>query len=66
MTVYLNEKPVEITNNMTLSDFLVKQKIPSQGVAVAINQKVIPRDQWKSTLLADQQSILLIHIVSGG
>jgi len=66
MTVYLNEKPVETARNITLSDFLANQKVPSQGVAVAVNQKVIPRDQWASTQLADQQSVLLIHIVSGG
>ncbi|NMA75188.1 MAG: sulfur carrier protein ThiS [Bacteroidales bacterium] len=66
MTVYLNEKPVTITKDITLSDFLAQQEVPSQGIAVAIDQKVIPRNQWESTLLADQQNILLIHIVSGG
>lgn len=66
MTVYLNEKPFSVAKETTLFDFLSEQKVPNQGIAVAIDQRVIPRDQWKSTRLSDQLKILLIHAVSGG
>lgn len=66
MTVYLNEKPFSVAKGTTLFDFLSAQKVPNQGIAVAINQRVISRDQWKATLLTDQLKILLIHAVSGG
>ncbi|WP_313190525.1 sulfur carrier protein ThiS [Sphingobacterium sp.] len=47
-----------------LMDLELKGK--TKGVAVALNNQVIPRDRWSDTLLADTDSILIITATQGG
>ncbi len=36
------------------------------GIAVALNDTVIPRDQWAASRLRDGDSVEVIHAVQGG
>lgn len=47
-----------------LMDLELKGK--TKGVAVALNNQVIPRDKWSDTLLTDSDSILIITATQGG
>lgn len=47
-----------------LMDLELKGK--TKGVAVALNNQVIPRDRWSDTLLTDTDSILIITATQGG
>lgn len=38
----------------------------SQGVAVAVNDEVIQRTEWKSTILKPQDRVEVVHAVAGG
>lgn len=38
----------------------------SKGVAVAVNDTVIPKSRWKTTALNPGDSIEIIHAVQGG
>lgn len=38
----------------------------SKGIAVAVNNEVIPKEQWPSRLLQEQDSILIITATQGG
>ena len=40
--------------------------LPDKGIAVALNGQVVRRPQWASTLLVDQDSILIITATQGG
>lgn len=50
-----------------LSD-LVQQYYPENtlGLAVAVNQKVVPKSQWANFKLSDKDQILLITATQGG
>jgi sulfur carrier protein len=37
-----------------------------QGLAVAVNGKVIPKKSWSETLLNDKDKVLLVTAVQGG
>ena len=47
-----------------LMDLELKGK--TKGVAVALNNQVLPRDKWSDTLLTDTDSILIITATQGG
>jgi len=47
-----------------LMDLELKGK--TKGVAVALNNQVIPREKWSDTLLTDTDSILIITATQGG
>ena len=47
MKVQVNNKEVEIDSASTLTQLITKLELPSQGIAVAINNKMIPRTEWE-------------------
>lgn len=66
MQVLYNGETVELGSATKVSDFLAFQSIATNGVAVAINNKVIPKTNWSSTELKDQDKILVITAAQGG
>lgn len=45
---------------------LFKTKGQIKGVAVALNQRVVPKSQWSETKLNNQDNILLLTATQGG
>jgi len=45
---------------------LLKTKGQTKGVAVALNQRVIPKSQWSETKIQNQDNILLLTATQGG
>ncbi|RKS96816.1 sulfur carrier protein ThiS [Chryseobacterium defluvii] len=37
-----------------------------KGIAIALNNRIIPRSDWATTILKDQDSILIITATQGG
>lgn len=37
-----------------------------KGIAIALNNRIIPRSDWTTTILKDQDSILIITATQGG
>jgi sulfur carrier protein len=66
MTVKLNDRPCELPEGTTLDIFVNSLGIPLQGVAIAIDHEVIPRNEWPHTTLADGMTLMLIQATSGG
>ncbi|WP_300799254.1 sulfur carrier protein ThiS [uncultured Alistipes sp.] len=66
MEVFVNRRPVEVGEPMTLAELLVREGIPAEGVAVAVNNRVVPRAEWAATPLGEQMKITVIRAVCGG
>lgn len=66
MEVILNDKPCEVKDNTSLADFVRSLGLEQEGIAIAVNYEVVPKDQWAQTMLADKMELMLIHAVSGG
>jgi sulfur carrier protein len=66
MRVYLNNKEME-TAESTLASFLQSQALlETRGIAVAVNEEVIPRNEWARQALHENDSILIITATQGG
>lgn len=66
MRIKLNDKIYEVEEGTTLAAFAETQGIRPQGVAIAIDYRVIPKSQWGNTQLTEDTELLLIQAVSGG
>jgi sulfur carrier protein len=66
MTVTLNDKTYGIAEGTTLAAFIATQGLKPEGIAVAINNTVVPKKKWADTVLSDGQELILIRAVSGG
>lgn len=67
MKVVLNGNEVKIEVGETLLTLLEKNNLTDQkGIAVALNDKVIPKKNWEDHLLSSGDSITLIMATAGG
>lgn len=67
MTILLNENKVILPNDyMTVADLVKWKEIPSQGTAIAVNNKLIKQDKWSITNLKDEDQITVISAAFGG
>lgn len=65
MKLKVNDKEVE-TGAATLSLFIQEQNLPTTGIAVAVNNRMVPRTEWDSFALNEGDNILIIKAVCGG
>ena len=67
MTIIYNDTNLDLPNNyMTLEDLAKLKKIPLQGSAIALNDKLIKKEQWSVTPLKDFDRITVITAAFGG
>ena len=66
MLIRLNDKALQCTDSLTITAFLIEQDRLKPGSALAVNQRIIPRDHWDHVVLHDGDSILLFQAIAGG
>ena len=66
MKIFLNNKEYEIAMGTTLSDLLTILDKEPNGIAFAINNKVVKKELWNETILEEGAKIILIKAVCGG
>ena len=66
MEVFINHSPVETDAATTLAELLMQEGIATDGIAVAIDNKVVPRSEWPTTRLQAGTKITVIRAVCGG
>lgn len=66
MTVTLNNKLIELRKESTLHQLIEQEKIPTQNVAIAVNNRLVMRSMWGNTILQDGDNIVAIVAAYGG
>ena len=65
MKVNINDKPTEVESQQLLS-LAAELSLPEKGVAVAVNNHMVPRTDWDKTTVSEGDNILIIKAVCGG
>ncbi|RRR42446.1 sulfur carrier protein ThiS [Mycolicibacter terrae] len=65
MIVNVNEKQVEVAEATTVAALLTSMGYPDRGIAVAVDQAVLPRSRWATTL-SDGARLEVVSAVQGG
>jgi sulfur carrier protein len=65
MIIQVNSEDVVVDENMTVAALLKSLGYPDRGIAVAVDQAVVPRSRW-ATALSDGASIEVVTAVQGG
>ena len=65
MKVTVNNREVETkaSNLLLLSQQL---NLPPAGIAVAVNNRIVPRAEWENFTIAQGDSLIIIKAVCGG
>ncbi len=67
MTIHVNDQPREIAVGLSLADLVRDLGLADRkGVAIAIDDEVVPRSTWPTRALAEGERILVIQATQGG
>ncbi len=67
MTIHVNDQPRTVNDGAQLADLLRELGLAERkGVAIAINDDVVPRAAWSTRALADGERVLVIQATQGG
>ncbi|MGF3554888.1 MAG: sulfur carrier protein ThiS [Thermoplasmatota archaeon] len=66
MSIEVNGKNIQWVQNETVEQLLKRMKYTFPLVVVKVNEKVIPRKDFGTTIIPDKSKIAVIHMISGG
>jgi sulfur carrier protein len=65
MIIRVNADDLEVDDQTTVAALLQSLGYPDRGIAVAVDQAVLPRSRWATTL-SDGANIEVVTAVQGG
>lgn len=67
ITMTINGKPVEVPSNLTIGGLLKNQNVESpQMVSVELNEEIIPRNEYESIRLKNNDRVEFLYFMGGG
>ncbi|QCE42971.1 sulfur carrier protein ThiS [Psychroserpens sp. NJDZ02] len=66
INIKVNNTTHQFATNSSLEAVLNGLSIPANGIAVAINQTIIAKNDWDTTRLIDGDHLLIITATQGG
>jgi sulfur carrier protein len=67
MNIYINNEINNFEEGITLQLVLEQHQLTTKnGIAVAVNEEIIPKNKWEQTRLFDGDKIIIIGAVAGG
>lgn len=66
ITVKVNQEEHQVLENVTILTLVADLNIAVNGIAIAINQNIIKKEDWGKQLLQNNDNILIIKATQGG
>ncbi|HKS34090.1 MAG TPA: sulfur carrier protein ThiS [Enterobacteriaceae bacterium] len=66
MRILFNDDPMQCADGLTIAALLDQLGQLKPGVALALNQQILPRDQWAFQQVNEDDRILLFQVIAGG
>ncbi len=64
--ISINNEKFAVPEQSTLSDALTHLQIETKGIAVAIHEQIVPKADWSTHIVQQNQEILIIKATQGG
>lgn len=66
MKVDVNGQSIELVEGASLCALLTQLDQPQEGMALAVNQTIVPQGEWEAYRLHDGDTIALFQAIAGG
>jgi thiamine biosynthesis protein ThiS len=66
LRVQINGGPREVEGDISLAQLITSLNLKAEQVAIELNQEVVRRAQWETTVLRPDDKIEIVHFVGGG
>ena len=64
--IRVNGKLSSINNNLSLSEYVKKLKVPLKKVAIELNQEIVDKSKLSKLKLKENDKIEIVHFIGGG
>jgi thiamine biosynthesis protein ThiS len=64
--IVVNGENREIAENLSLESLLGELALPEQRIAIELNQSVVRKKDWGTTLVSEGDRVEIVHFVGGG
>ncbi len=64
--IEVNGQARRVRPSLSLRELLDELELPDQGLALAVNRSVVPRQQWPQRLVAAADKIEIVRAIGGG
>lgn len=65
MQILFNDQPMQCVAGLTVHELLKQLDQQQAGAALAINQQIVPREQWAQHIVQDGDQIPLFQVIAG-
>ena len=66
MNLRINAKDEKIAEGTTVAQLLVARDVDPGGVVVEINLDIVPKESYNERMLAEGDTVEILHFVGGG
>jgi thiamine biosynthesis protein ThiS len=66
MKIRLNGKPELCTGEGTLSELITCRGLVPERIVIEHNERIVPREEWASLRLSENDSVEIVSFVGGG
>ncbi|HBU8852899.1 sulfur carrier protein ThiS [Citrobacter sedlakii] len=66
MQIVFNDEPIQCASELSVSGLLTQLNQLKPGTALALNQQILPREQWERQIVQEGDQILLFQVIAGG
>jgi sulfur carrier protein len=66
LQIQINGAYEEVSNGLRLSELITRMKLRADQIAIELNQEVVRRSAWQSTILQPDDRVEIVHFVGGG
>lgn len=67
MNIILNNNPESFEKNeMSISEILISKNFIFKMLVIKVNDKVIRKNEYDTTIVKDGDIVVILHLVSGG
>lgn len=67
MIVFVNNKPITLSQSETIPAVLQSLQLAgAKGIAIAVNNAVVPKQEWEKFAMKENDHITIIRATQGG
>ncbi len=66
MQIQFNDEPMQCAAGQTVSELVTLLNKLKPGAALALNQQILPREQWQQQIVPEGEQILFLQVSAGG
>ena len=66
MKIIVNGKDEILSEPLDIENFLKVKGIDGQGVVVELNREIIKIDEWRTTILGENDTLEILRFIGGG